>query len=154
MYGHVYKLTEAVIEALTVLMIEVNLYRVPELIPDLILEQKWRQTSTTSIRTCTHYSAESIARSRWFYFWHTDTLWQYMRTNAQFFDTLDTSHANNTFANKVGSVYTSISAQYPPQETTVTHFHTTLLQLGMVIAGLSQASIQPAMQKDTLPRLP
>jgi NAD(P)H dehydrogenase (quinone) len=114
MYGHVYRMAEAVAEgAKQVPGAEVSLYQVQELIPDDVLEKYGAKAAKASTRF------GNMAAQMRNLLDQTGPLWM-----------------KGALVGKVGSVFASTATQHGGQETTITSFHTTLLHHGMVIVGV------------------
>ncbi len=139
MYGHVYKLSEAVIEgACSVQDVQVNLYRVPEIMPDTILEQSGARQAQAAFAHVPTVQVGQMHDSDGFIFGAPTRFGNMCVQMRTFLERLDT-HYQNTFVNKIGSAYTS---PYNTQETTIPTLHASLLKLGMVIVGLPKSDTQ------------
>jgi NAD(P)H dehydrogenase (quinone) len=137
MYGHVYKLAQAAAEgAASVEGAEVILRRVPETLPDEVLEtmgaaEAQKQQADVPVCTVTELGeADAII-------FGTPTRFGNMCGQMrQFLDRTGKLWTNGSLVGKAGSVITSSATQHGGQESTILSFHTTLLHLGMVIVGL------------------
>lgn len=136
MYGYIYRMTEAVAQgAREVKDVEVNLFRVPELIPDEILEKSGAKEAqkTFSHIPIINYHQTTDADA---YIFGTPTRFGNMCAQMRHFvDQLGGSALKNIFAGKIGSVLTRTNAEHGGQESTVTNFHSTLLNLGMILTS-------------------
>ena len=139
-YGHIYRMAEAVAEGIRkVDGAEVVLRRVPETLPDDILEKmgaKAAQQAFASIPVATNddlVAADAIV-------FGTPTRFGNMIGQMRLFlDGTGPLWAAGALVGKIGSVFTSTATQHGGQETTLTSFHTTLLHHGMVVVGLPYA---------------
>ena len=62
MYGHIYKMAEAVAEGARAAGADVELYRVAELVPDDVLEQFGAKKYAGKLRTCRSFSPTSLPK--------------------------------------------------------------------------------------------
>ncbi len=137
MYGHIYKMAEAVAEgAREVEGAEVEILQVHELVPDEVLEKSGAKKAREAFAHIPVAKVSDLADADAIIF---GTPTRYGNMCAQMRNFLDQTGglwAQNALVGKVGSVFTSSATQHGGQETTITSFHTTLLHLGMVIVGL------------------
>ncbi len=83
MYGHVYKMAQAVVEgAKQVPGAEVSLYQVAELIPDDVLEKYGAKAAKSRLRQSANRDRRSTARRARHHLWHAHPLRQYGRPDA------------------------------------------------------------------------
>ncbi|EKD70378.1 MAG: TrpR binding protein WrbA [uncultured bacterium] len=137
MYGHIYHMAEAIQEgAREINDVNIELFRVPELVPDEILmksgakdiQKKYEHIPVIKPDQMTHADA---------YIFGTPTRFGNMCAQMRnFLDQLGGLWMKNAFVNKIGSVFTSTGTQHGGQETTITSFHTTLFHLGMMVVGV------------------
>ena len=137
MYGHIYRMAEAVAEgAREVEGAEVELLQVPELVPDEVLEKSGAKKAREAFAHIPVAKVGDLADADAIIF---GTPTRYGNMCAQMRNFLDQTGglwAQNALVGKVGSVFTSSATQHGGQETTITSFHPTLLHLGMVIVRL------------------
>jgi len=137
MYGHIYQMAEAVAKgAREAGDVSVELFRVPELVPDEILEKSGAKAAQKAFAHIpliqTHHLSEADA-----IIFGTPTRFGNMCGQMRnFLDQTGGLWAKDLLVGKVGSVFTSTGTQHGGQETTITSFHTTLLHLGMIIVGV------------------
>jgi NAD(P)H dehydrogenase (quinone) len=137
MFGHVHRMAEAVAEgARSVPEAEVVLRRVPETLPDEVLEKMGAsgpRKQFSHIPICTPQelaSADALILG-------TPTRFGNMCGQMrQFLDATGGIWKAGALVGKVGSVFTSSATQHGGQESTILSVHTTLLHHGMIIAGL------------------
>lgn len=137
MYGHVYKMAEAVAAgAREVPGAEVILRRVPETLPVEVLQAMNAvdaQKVFAHIPVCT---VEELPTADAVIFGAPTRFGNMCGQMRQFLDGTGQLWAKGALIGKVGSVFTSTATQHGGQESTILSFHTTLLHHGMIIAGL------------------
>lgn len=133
-YGHVETLADAVAEgAKGVSGTQVDIRRVPELVPQDVAEQSGYQVDQKAPLidgpgALAEYDAIIVG---------TPTRFGNMASQMRnFWDMTGGEWANGKLVGKVGSAFVSTATQHGGQETTLTSIHTTLLHHGMVIAGV------------------
>lgn len=137
MYGHIYKMTEAVAEgAREIKNVDVQVYRVPELVPDKVLEKSGAKEAQKAFAHIPIITVEEVANADAYIFGTPTRFGNMCSQMRNFLDQLGGLWMKNAFVGKIGSVYTSTGSQHGGQETTITSFHTTLLHLGMIIVGV------------------
>jgi NAD(P)H dehydrogenase (quinone) len=137
MYGHIYKMAEAIAEGVKqVKSAEVKMYRVPETLPDDVLKKMGAsdfQKKTTQINVCT---ADDLVSADAIIFGTPTRFGNMCGQMRQFLDSTGGIWAKGLLVGKVGSVFTSSATQHGGQESTILSFHITLLHQGMIIVGL------------------
>jgi NAD(P)H dehydrogenase (quinone) len=137
MYGHVYKMAEAVAAgAREVPGTEVVLRRVPETLSNEVLQGMnavEAQKVFAGVPVCT---VDELATADAIIFGTPTRFGNMCGQMRQFLDMAGQLWAQNALVGKVGSVFTSSATQHGGQESTILSFHTTLLHLGMVLVGL------------------
>jgi len=137
MYGHIFKMAEAVVQGVReVDDIDVELYRVTELIPDNILEQSGAKTAQKIFSHIPFAKPEQLANADAIIFGTPTRFGNMCAQMRNFLDQTGNLWVKNALVGKVGSVFASTGTQHGGQETTITSFHTTLFHLGMVIVGV------------------
>jgi NAD(P)H dehydrogenase (quinone) len=140
MYGHIYKMAQAVAEgAKEVPGAEVALRRVPETLSDEVLGKMGAleaQKGMAGIPVCT---VSELAGADAIIFGTPTRFGNMCGQMRQFLDATGQLWAKNALVGKVGSVFTSSGTQHGGQESTILTFHVTLLHQGMVIVGLPYA---------------
>lgn len=137
MYGHIYRMAEAVAEGVReVPGADVRLFQVDELVPEDILEKTGAKKIRNSFAHIPHIQVEQLADADAIIF-GTPTRYGMMCAQMRnFLDKAGGLWARDELVNKIGSVFTSSATQHGGQETTITGFHITLLHLGMIIVGV------------------
>jgi len=137
MYGHVYRLAEAVAEgARQVAGAEVSLYQVPELVPDAILEKSGAKAARQAFAHVPLAKPEQLADADALIFGTPTRFGNMAAQMRNFLDQTGSLWVKGSLIGKVGSVFASTASQHGGQETTITSFHTTLLHHGMIIVGV------------------
>ena len=137
MYGHIYKMAEAVTEGIhQVKDARAILRQAPETLSDEILG-KMRALETrkaqSHVPVCT---LDDLEKADAIIFGTPTRFGNMCGQMRQFLDSTGGLWAKNALVGKAGSVFTSSNAQHGGQETTILSFHFTLLHHGMVIVGL------------------
>lgn len=140
MYGHIYKMTEAIAAgAKEVEGVAVEVFRVPELIPEEILIKSGAKEAQRVFDHIPIIEVKQIADADAYIFGTPTRFGNMCAQMRNFLDQLGGLWMKDTFVGKVASVYTSTGTQHGGQETTITSFHTTLFHLGMLVAGVPYA---------------
>ena len=131
-YGHIETMANAVAEGVRATGAEVDIKRVPELVPE-------------EVARASHYKVDQaapIARAADLVEYDaiivgTGTRYGRMTSQmANFWDQTGGLWAQGKLIGKVGAAFTSTASQHGGQETTLLGIHTNLLHHGMVIVGL------------------
>ncbi len=140
MYGHVYKLAEAAAEgARSVANVEAVLRRVPETLPEAVLEKMGAieaQKQQADVPVCT---VDELGKADAIIFGTPTRFGNMCGQMRQFLDATGQLWMNGALVGKAGSVITSSNTQHGGQESTILTFHITLLHHGMVVVGLPYA---------------
>lgn len=150
MYGHVYRLAEAVAEgAREVTGTQVELRRVPETLSGEVLGKMGAiepQKAFAHIPVC---NIDELATADAILFGTPTRFGNMCGQMRQFLDATGQLWAKGALVGKVGSVFTSSNTQHGGQESTILSFHITLLHQGMVIVGLPY-TFQGQMRTDEI----
>jgi NAD(P)H:quinone oxidoreductase type IV len=137
MYGHVYRMAEAVAAgAREVEGVEVELLQVPELIPDEVLAKSGAKKAREAFAHIPVAKVNDLADADAVIFGTPTRFGNMCAQMRNFLDQTGGIFAKNALVGKVGSVFTSSNTQHGGQETTIITFYITLLHHGMVIVGL------------------
>ncbi|MBP7461113.1 MAG: NAD(P)H:quinone oxidoreductase [Candidatus Delongbacteria bacterium] len=137
MYGHIYRMAEAVAEGVgEVQGAEAVMRQIPETLPENVLQmmgaaeakQGWTHIPVCSMSDLSDADAVIFGTPTRF-----GNMCGQMR---QFLDATGQLWAKGAMIGKIGSVFTSSSTQHGGQESTLLSFHITLLHHGMIIVGL------------------
>lgn len=143
MYGHTYRMAEAIAEGARELKgAQVELFQVPESVPVETLEKTGAKKAKEIfshipvVKTSDLVTADAII-------FGTPTCFGNMCGQMRnFVDQLGGLWSQNALVGKVGSAFTSSSTQHGGQETTLITFYISLLHLGMVIVGLPYSEVR------------
>ena len=148
MYGHVYRLAEAVVEgARQVAGAEASLYQVPELMPDDVLEKSGAKAARQAFAHVPFAKPEQMIDADALIFGTPTRFGNMAAQMRNFLDQTGGLWVKGALIGKVGSVFASTASQHGGQETTITSFHTTLLHHGMIIVGVPYS--EPALTNMT-----
>ena len=137
MYGHIYRLAEAVAEgARQVAGAEVGLFQVPELVPDAALEKSGAKAARQAFANVPVAKVDQLPDADAILFGTPTRFGNMCAQMRNFLDQTGGLWVKGSLIGKVGSVFTSTGTQHGGQETTITSFHTTLLHQGMVVVGV------------------
>ncbi len=137
MYGHVYKLAEAVAEgARRVPGAQVELYQVPELVPEEALEKSGAKAARKAFAHIPIAQQAKLAEADAVIFGTPTRFGNMCAQMRNFLDQTGQLWLKGALVGKVGSVFASTGTQHGGQETTITSFHSTLLHQGMIIVGV------------------
>lgn len=137
MYGHTYRLAEAVAEgAREVEGVEVKLFQVPELVPEDILEKSGAKEARKAFSHIPVIKPEELAEADGIIFGTPTRFGNMAAQMRNFLDQTGKLWMEGALVGKVGSVFTSTATQHGGQETTIVSFHYTLLHHGMIVVGV------------------
>jgi NAD(P)H dehydrogenase (quinone) len=149
-YGHIYQMAEAMAEGVKqVNGAEVELRRVPETLPDGVLEQMGAvdaQKAFSHIPVCT---VDELVAADAVIFGTPTRFGNMCGQMRQFLDATGQLWADGSLVGKVGSVFASSATQHGGQESTILSFHISLLHQGFVLVGLPY-SFQGQMRIDEI----
>ena len=150
MYGHTYKMAEAVAEgAREIEGTEVVVKRVRETLSKEVLEKMGAveaQKAFSHVPVCT---VDELTSADAIIFGTPTRFGNMCGQMRQFLDATVELWAKGALVGKVGSVFTSSATQHGGQESTILSFHITLLHQGFVIVGLPY-SFQGQMRIDEI----
>lgn len=150
MYGHVHQMAEAVAQgAKEVHGAEVELRRVPETLPEAVLEQMGAIEAGKAFSHVAPATVDELASADAIIFGTPTRFGNMCGQMKQFLDATGQLWANGALVGKIGSVFTSSATQHGGQESTILSFHIPLLHHGMLIAGLPY-SFQGQMRIDEI----
>lgn len=137
MYGHIYRMAEAVAEgAREVAGAEVSLLQVPELVPEEALVRTGAKQARDAFAAIPLAQTSQLAEADAIIFGTPTRFGNMCAQMRNFLDQTGQLWMKGGLVGKVGSVFTSTATQHGGQETTITSFHTTLLHHGMIIVGV------------------
>ncbi|MEJ1967473.1 MAG: NAD(P)H:quinone oxidoreductase [Rhizomicrobium sp.] len=131
-YGHIEKMAEAVAEGARATGAEVDIKRVPELVPEDVAKASYykldQAAPVAKIDDLVNYDAIIIG---------TGTRFGRLSSQmANFLDQAGGLWARGALHGKVGGAFTSTAVQHGGQETTLFSLITNMLHFGMVVVGL------------------
>jgi NAD(P)H dehydrogenase (quinone) len=137
MYGHVYKMAEAIAEgARSVSGAEVSVFQVQEVLPDAVLEQYGAKAARAAFAKVPVATLDNLTEAHAIIFGTPTRFGNMAGQMRNFLDSTGSIWLKGGLIGKVGSVFASTGTQHGGQETTITSFHTTLLHHGMIIVGV------------------
>jgi NAD(P)H:quinone oxidoreductase type IV len=136
MYGHIYKMAEAVVAGAREAGAQVQIYQVTELVPDETLERMGAKAARQAFAHVPVAKPEQIAEADAIIFGTPTRFGNMCAQMRNFLDQTGPLWLKGALVGKVGSVFTSTATQHGGQETTITSFHSTLLHLGMIVVGV------------------
>jgi NAD(P)H dehydrogenase (quinone) len=150
MYGHVHQMAEAVAQgAKEVPGAEVELRRVPETLPEAVLEKMGALEAVKAFSHVSLATVDELASADAIIFGTPTRFGNMCGQMKQFLDATGQLWASGALVGKIGSVFTSSATQHGGQESTILSFHIPLLHHGMLIAGLPY-SFQGQMRIDEI----
>jgi len=149
-YGHVYKMAQAIAEgAKTVKAAQVEIRRVPETLPQDVLEKMGAVDAQKAFSQIPECTVDDLPKADAVIFGTPTRFGNMCGQMRQFLDSTGQLWANGSLVGKVGSVFTSTATQHGGQESTILTFHVTLLHHGFVVVGLPYA-FQGQMRMDEI----
>ena len=140
MYGHVYRLAEAIAEGVrSVSDVEAVLLQVPETLPDAVLEKMGAVEARKAFAHVPTAEVDKLPEADAVIFGTPTRFGNMCAQMRAFLDATGGLWASGALIGKVGSVFTSTATQHGGQETTITSFHSTLLHQGMILVGCPYA---------------
>jgi NAD(P)H dehydrogenase (quinone) len=137
MYGHVYRMAQAVAEgAQSVAGVEAELRQVPETLPDEVLVKMGAFEARKQQADVPIATLDDLVNADALVFGTPTRFGNMCGQMRQFLDTTGQLWLKGALVGKVGSVFTASATQHGGQESTILSFHTTLLHQGMVVVGL------------------
>jgi len=147
MFGHTYKMAEAVAEgARGVEGAEVELLQVPELMPDEILAQSGADKARQAFAHVPVAQVTDLLDADALIFGTPTRFGNVCAQMRNFIDQTGRLWQESALAGKVGSVFVSSGGQHAGHETTFTSFNVELLSHGMLIVGLSPGEYPKALE--------
>lgn len=140
MYGHIYKMAEAVAEGVRQIEgCEVVIKRVPETLSDEVLGMMGALEAQKGMAHIPVVTVDDLVAADAIIFGTPTRFGNMCGQMRQFLDATGGLWAKGALVGKVGSVFASSATQHGGQESTILSFHTTLLHHGMIVVGLPYA---------------
>ena len=131
-YGHIERMAQAIAEGAQEGGVDVDIKRVPELVSSEIAEK-----SGYKLEQSAEIAKPEDLKDYDGVIFGTPTRFGMMASQMKnFLDQCGSLWVNGDMVGKVAGVFTSTATQHGGQEATLLNFHTVLLHLGFVIAGL------------------
>jgi len=140
MYGHIYKMAEAMAEGVRAVPgAEAILRRVPETLPADVLQKMGAVESQKAFAHTPVCTVDELPGADAIIFGTPTRFGNMCGQMRQFLDATGQLWAKGALVGKVGSVFASSNTQHGGQESTILSFHITLLHQGMIVVGLPYA---------------
>lgn len=136
LYGHIYQMAGAVAEGVHDAGYAAEIFRVPETLPDEVIEKMGALSFQNEFRKLPLITPANLSSADAVIFGTPTRFGNMCAQMRAFLDATGGVWNAGGLAGKVGSVFTSSGTQHGGQESTILSFHTTLLHHGMIIAGL------------------
>jgi len=137
MYGHVYKMAEAVAEGVReVAGCEALIKRVPETLSEEVLGKMGALEAQKGMAHIPVATVDDLTDADAIIFGTPTRFGNMCGQMRQFLDATGGLWMKGALVGKVGSVFASSATQHGGQESTILSFHTTLLHQGMIVVGL------------------
>jgi NAD(P)H dehydrogenase (quinone) len=137
MYGHIYRMAEAVAEGVRqVAGCEAIIKRVPETLTEEVLGMMGALEAQKGMAQIPIATIDDLAGADAIIFGTPTRFGNMCGQMRQFLDATGGLWMKGALVGKVGSVFASSATQHGGQESTILSFHTTLLHQGMVVVGL------------------
>jgi NAD(P)H dehydrogenase (quinone) len=136
MYGHIYRMAEAVAEGVReVDGAEVELLQVPELVPEEVLEKSGAKQARQAFAHIPVAKPDDLADADAIIFGIPARFGNMCAQMRNFFDQTGEQWAQGTLIGKVGSIFGSTNCQHGGQEAVLLSSYITLFHHGMVLVG-------------------
>ncbi|GAC1466612.1 MAG: NAD(P)H:quinone oxidoreductase [Desulfuromonadaceae bacterium] len=137
MYGHIYKMAEAVAEGVReVVGCEAVIKRVPETLPDEVLGMMGALEAQKGMAHIPVATVNDLVEADAVIFGTPTRFGNMCGQMRQFLDATGALWMKGSLIGKPASVFSSSATQHGGQESTILSFHTTLLHQGMIVVGL------------------
>ena len=137
MYGHIYKMSEAIAEGVhEVKGCEALIRRVPETLSVEVLQKMGALEAQKGMAHLPVATVGEMPEADAIIFGTPTRFGNMCGQMRQFLDATGGLWLDGSLVGKVGSVFTSSATQHGGQESTILSFHITLLHQGMVVVGL------------------
>ena len=136
MYGHIYRMAEAVAEGVREAGVEAVLKRVPELVPEEILESSGAKKAQEVFAHIPVATVNELGDYDAVIFGVPTRFGNMPAQMRNYLDQTGSLWGQGKLVDKIGSVFTSSSTQHGGQETTIISTILTLMHHGMVIVGI------------------
>jgi NAD(P)H dehydrogenase (quinone) len=143
MYGHIYKMAEAVAQgAREVDGAQVELLQVPELVPEAVLERSGAKKARKAFAHVPFAKPDDLADTDAVIFGIPTRFGNMCAQMRNFLDQTGGLWAKGALIGKVGSVFASANCQHGGQEATIISTYITLFHHGMVLVGMPYSEMR------------
>ncbi len=151
MYGHTYRLAEAIAAGVReVPCSEVELLQIPEIMPGDMLEKSGARKAREVFAHVPYAKPSDIVNADALIFGSPARFGNMCAQMRNYFDQTGALWSQNSFVGKVGSAFITSSTQHGGQETALINIYITLLHFGMVVVGLPYTeNLQTTMSEIT-----
>ncbi len=140
MYGHIYKMAEAVGQGVgEVAGCQAIIKRVPETLPGEVLAKMGAVEAQKGMANIPIATVDDLVDADAIIFGTPTRFGNMCGQMRQYLDATGQLWQKGSLVGKVGSVFASSATQHGGQESTILSFHITLLHQGMVVVGLPYA---------------
>jgi NAD(P)H dehydrogenase (quinone) len=140
-YGHIYQLAEAEADgAREVAGTEVELLRVPETLPESVLQKMGAVEAMKAFAHVPVADPKKLGEADGLLFGSGTRYGSATAQMQAFFDATGSLWASGALVGKAGGVFTSTGTQHGGQETTLINMQTFLFHQGMVVVGVPYAA--------------
>ena len=140
LYGHIYRMAEAVAEgARGVADTNVSLFQVRETLSDEVLTKMGALDAKKGWASVPFIQPNQLADADAIIFGIPTRFGLVVTPMQSLFDATGQLWAQGKLTGKVGSIFTSTATQHGGQETTIVHAHTFLMHHGMIVVGVPYA---------------
>lgn len=136
MYGHVYRMAEAVGEGARAAGADVALFQVPELVPDAALERTGAKAARAAFAHVPVMQPDQLVEYDAIILGSPTRFGNAAAQVRNFIDRTGQLWAQGKLIGKVGSAFTSTATQHGGQESTLLSMYNAFIHHGMVIVGV------------------
>ena len=140
MYGHVFRLAEAVAEGVKTGGGEATLLQVPETLPQAILEKMGAVEAKKALSHVPIADPQKLAQADAIILGSPTRFGSAAGQMQAFLDATGSLWGAGALIGKLGSAFTSTASQHGGQETTLVSLHTFFYHQGMVVCGVPYAA--------------
>ena len=140
MYGHIYKMAEAIAEGAKSAGAEVSMYQVAETLPAEVLSKMHAVEAKKAFAHVPIANVDKLSEADAIIFGIPTRYGSTVSQMQAFLDQTGSLWMKGALIGKVGSCFTSTGTQHGGQETTILGFSTFLFHQGMVIVGCPYAA--------------
>ncbi|MBI5345989.1 MAG: NAD(P)H:quinone oxidoreductase [Chlamydiae bacterium] len=149
MYGHIYKLAEAIANGAKETKATVEVKKVPETLSKEVLEKMNAIEAQNKMKHVPIASIEDLEKADAIIFGTPTRFGNMCGQMRSFLDATGGLWIKGSLVGKVASVFTGSATQHGGQESTILSFHPTLLHHGMILVGLPY-TFQGQMQTEEI----